>query len=190
MVEIILGSQSPRRKQLLELADLKCEVLVAAIDETPPSVIEAVDVPEYLAWEKAKAIQEKFPDLVKGKAIVTSDTIVYCEGMILGKPKDRLDAVHMLESLSGRIHEVITGVAIIYEGQEVIFKESVKVHFNELTADEIAYYVDTYQPYDKAGAYAIQEWIGAIGISKIEGDYYSVMGLPIQRVRKELLRLV
>lgn len=189
MVEIVLGSQSPRRKQLLELADIQCEVLIADIDETPPSVIEPIDVPEYLAWQKAKAIQERYPNEVKGKAIVASDTIVYCDGLILGKPKDELEAVHMLEQLSGKVHEVITGVAIVYGTEEIIFKESVKVTFNELSAEEIQYYVQRYQPFDKAGAYAIQEWIGAIGISKIEGDYYSVMGLPIQRVRKELLQL-
>lgn len=183
MKQIILGSQSPRRKELLQLAGIPCSVIAADIDESIPASLAPQEAPVYLAGKKAEAILQ----LVSGTPqadgiIITSDTIVVCDDTILGKPRDAAHARSMLLSLSGKTHEVITGVGIRQSASHFSHTSVVRVTFKPLTGPEIDYYIQHYRPYDKAGSYAIQEWIGAIGITAIEGDYYSVMGLPVQWV--------
>lgn len=178
MADIILASQSPRRKQLLEAAEINFEIHVADIDETPPAGMPGSEVAEYLAKQKAAEITGKYP----GKIIIAADTIVLLNEEILGKPTSEDDAVAILQKLSGKVHEVISGVCIRKDEDVQSFSSVTEVHFNELTEEQIRHYVAKYQPYDKAGAYAIQEWIGMTGISKINGDYYNVMGLPVSKV--------
>jgi septum formation protein len=137
----------------------------------------------YISGKKAEAYKKGMAD---DEMIITADTIVYDNGKVLGKPKDRVEAVSMLKELSGHAHEVITGVSIVTKRKTVQFASTSKVYFAELTDEEIAYYVDTYQPFDKAGAYGIQEWIGYVAVTRIEGSYFNVMGLPIQRLYTEL----
>jgi septum formation protein len=187
MKQIILGSQSPRRKELMQLADIPCIVLVADIDETIPSHIAPEDAPIYLSQQKAKAILNTLaPQELSKSIVITSDTIVVCGRQIFGKPKDAMAAKEMLQQLSGTTHQVITGVSIYSDTQHYEHTASVAVTFKPLSETEITYYITNYRPYDKAGAYAIQEWIGAVGITEIKGDYYSVMGLPIQWVYSTL----
>lgn len=182
MARIILASQSPRRKQLLELAEIDFEVQVADIDETPPADIPSTGLAEYLACEKAKVIADRNPDSI----IIAADTVVLLNDEVLGKPTDDTDAISILKKLSGNTHQVISGVCIQNGTEQNNFSSVTEVHFRTLTDEEIQHYVSTYKPYDKAGAYAIQEWIGAIGIEKINGDYYNVMGLPINKVVDQL----
>lgn len=182
-IEIILASRSPRRQQLLEAAEIPFRVMTADVDETPPADLPAVRVPEFLAKKKAGAISE---DIGQGSLIIAADTLVLLKGEILGKPKDLPDACRTLEKLSGEIHDVITGVCIKAPDKEICFSVVTQVHFRKLTGQQIIYYVNQYRPFDKAGAYAIQEWIGMIGIEKIHGDYYNVMGLPIGEVVRYL----
>lgn len=181
-MKLILASQSPRRKQLLEWAEIAFDVVVANTDETFPEGLSFTEAACYIALEKARAVQKDFPD----RKIVAADTIVVCNNEILGKPKDAEEAKAMLKKLSGNTHEVVTGVALLKNGKEEVFADSTEVSFNELTDDQIAFYVDKYQPFDKAGAYAIQEWIGVVGIRSIKGDFYNVMGLPVNRLVKIL----
>jgi septum formation protein len=153
-------------------------------DEIFPDDMPAEDVPVYLSIQKASPYLQ---ELDKDDAIViTADTIVCCDHHILGKPADRQEAVDMLQMLSGREHEVITGVALTSAQKQQTFTVSTKVFFKELTLDEIHFYIDNYKPFDKAGAYGIQEWIGMIGIERIEGSYFNVVGLPVQRLYTEL----
>ena len=180
--KLLLASQSPRRKQLLELAALPFDVFAAETDESYPSGLVSVEVPLYIAGQKARTVQEKFPD----RCILAADTLVILEDQIVGKPLGREDAIHILNSLSGHTHTVITGVVITEQQQICRFSESTEETFHSLKQEEIIYYVDQYQPWDKAGAYAIQEWIGAVAIQKIAGCFYNVMGLPISRVYQEL----
>ena len=182
---IILGSQSPRRKELFAGLNLPFRVEVREIDENFPTEMSAFEVPEYLAIQKAipfKAIIEK------NDLLITSDTIVLIDNQILGKPFDYKHAFEMLQLLSGRKHLVITGVCITTIDKQVTFSDRTDVFFKSLSADEIDYYLTHYQPYDKAGSYGVQEWIGYIAIEKIEGSYFNVMGLPIQRLYEELLK--
>lgn len=185
MAKIILASQSPRRKQLLEQAEITFEIQVADIDETPPTHIPPAQVAQYLAEQKATVISKNNPDAV----VIAADTIVLLNDEILGKPVDEADAINILRKLSGNTHLVISGVCIEQGGKQHSFSSVTKVHFKELTDEQIQHYVSTYKPYDKAGAYAIQEWIGMIGIEKIDGDYYNVMGLPVNRVVAVLQQL-
>lgn len=182
MDRIILASQSPRRKQLMEAAEIAFEIVIADVDETNPPGMPGEQVPEHLAKKKAAAIEKEYADAI----IVAADTVVLLDGEILGKPKDATDAEYILSKLAGRIHRVVTGVCIQKGSQQHSFSITTEVHFRTLTADQIKYYVAHYKPFDKAGAYAIQEWIGMVGIEKINGDYYSVMGLPIGEVVKAL----
>lgn len=177
MKQIILGSQSPRRKELLKLANYDFEVIVADVDETIPEGMPALDAPEYLAQLKAKAVQKLSAN--NQAIIITADTLVICNQTIFGKPKDKAEAIYMLEQLSGNIHYVATGVCILNDEETYNYTSKVAVSFKQLSTEEINFYVNNYEVMDKAGAYAIQEWIGLIGIEKIEGDYYSVMGLPV-----------
>lgn len=181
MKKIILASQSPRRKLLLEWAEISFEIRVKETDETYPPGLSIPEVPIHIARNKAAAI-----DAHPEEIILAADTIVVLAGDIIGKPADRDHAVEILKRLSGKTHEVITGVVIKRGGEEVCFSDVTRVSFHELSMDEIGFYVDKYKPYDKAGAYAIQEWIGVTGIKTIEGDFYNVMGLPVSRVVKTL----
>lgn len=188
MNKLVLASGSPRRKMLLEWAELKFDVLVKETEEVFPEGMSIGEVPVYIASNKARAVQES--DLFRryeNKAVVlAADTIVVLDAQVLGKPADREEAIRMLCDLSGRDHEVITGVVIRNNMQEISFSDRTRVWFHELNRAQVEYYVDKYQPFDKAGAYAIQEWIGVVGIRKIEGDFYNVMGLPVSRVLKAL----
>lgn len=175
MHKIILASGSPRRKQLLELAHIDFEVISADVDETPPAGMKAEEVPAHLAHKKAIAVEAANPQ----RTIIAADTIVLLDDDILGKPKDLEEAKKILARLSDRMHTVITGVCILKNGKQNIFSAATQVYFRQLSTDQIKFYVDQYSPLDKAGAYAIQEYIGIVGIEKINGDYYNVMGLPV-----------
>ena len=179
MEKIILASGSPRRKQLLEWAEILFDVLVSNTDETYPAQMSFEETAVYIARNKALAVQHLNTEKL---AVLAADTIVVCNEKIIGKPKDREDAINILKELSGNTHRVITGVAILKNEEEQSFADITTVVFHELTQAQIEFYVDKYQPYDKAGAYAIQEWIGVVGIKKVEGDFYNVMGLPVSRV--------
>lgn len=187
MSSIILASQSPRRKMLLEWAEIPFEVMVADIEETYPAELSKQLVPEYIASNKALAIKDKCSH--RDPCIIAADTIVLLNDEILGKPKDVEDAVKSLKKLSGNVHEVITGVAIYYDGVMHQFSQTTKVQFHPLTNEQIEFYVDRYKPFDKAGAYAIQEWIGVIGIESIQGDFYNVMGLPVSTLVQKIKQL-
>ncbi len=181
----ILASQSPRRKQLLEWADLQFDIIVSAAEEDFPTDMEVQDVPVHIAKNKALAVQAKIKNESPahiGKWIIAADTIVVLENEIIGKPINKADAVAILQKLSGKTHRVITGVYLINGAESQFFSETTLVHFHPLTDEQIHYYIDHYQPYDKAGAYGIQDWIGVIGIKGIEGDFYNVMGLPVSRL--------
>jgi len=181
---LILASQSPRRKQLLEWAEIKFEVMVANTDETYPIGLAIEEVPVFIAREKAKAIANKLEN--NTKKILAADTIVVINNEIIGKPQSREQAIEFLQKLSGNQHQVITGVVILDREKETAFADITTVTFHSLTTEQIEYYVDEYKPYDKAGAYAIQEWIGVVGIKSINGDFYNVMGLPVSRVAQAL----
>jgi septum formation protein len=188
---IILASQSPRRKQLLEWAEIPFEVMVQPTAETWPAGMPVPEVPVYIAREKALALRQKNNSLYDhNKIIIAADTVVVLNNTIIGKPHDRDDALDILSRLSGNKHQVITGVVLLKGEQEIAFSDTTDVWFHELTPEQIAFYVDKYQPYDKAGAYAIQEWIGVVGIKSIQGDFYNVMGLPVSRVVTELGKLM
>jgi len=179
MQKIILASQSPRRKQLLEWAEVPFEIIVKETDESYPADLSIENIAVYIAKNKALAIKM---EVHKTIPILAADTIVVLNGRIIGKPKDREDAINILQSLSGKEHEVITGVVILHNEKEVAFAETTEVQFHDLSLSQIEFYIDNYKPYDKAGAYAIQEWIGVVGIKNINGDFYNVMGLPVSRV--------
>jgi septum formation protein len=178
--KIILASQSPRRKQLLEWAEVPFCIIVADIEETFPENLPVEEVPVYIARNKAKAVAER--DGNSQAVILAADTVVVLGNQIIGKPTSRAHAIDILLSLSGQTHRVITGVVLLKEGKETAFADITAVTFHTLTPQQVEYYVDAYQPFDKAGAYAIQEWIGVIGIKRIEGDFYNVMGLPVSRI--------
>ena len=179
MQKIILASQSPRRKQLLEWAEVPFEILVKETDESYPADLSIDEIAVHIARNKALAvIQSNAINL----PVLAADTIVVLNNKLIGKPKDREDAINILSALSGNIHHVITGVVILNADEEIAFAETTEVHFHPLTAAQISFYVDNYKPYDKAGAYAIQEWIGVVGIKSVKGDFYNVMGLPVSRV--------
>jgi len=186
MKKIILASGSPRRKQLLEWAEVPFEIVVNETSETFPAGLKVEEVAIYIARQKALAVQ---PVVGKDSIILAADTIVVLNERIIGKPKNREDAIDILSDLSGHRHRVITGVVIVLDKKEISFSDSTDVYFHELSAEQIGFYVDKYKPFDKAGAYAIQEWIGVVGIKSVEGDFYNVMGLPVSRVVKELEKI-
>ena len=187
MSRIILASQSPRRKQLLEWAEIPFEVKVSETDETFPPELAPEEIAVHIARNKAIAVQESCE---QDDIIIAADTIVVLNDNIIGKPVHREDAVSMLLALSGEEHRVITGVVIRKGEKESAFADVTEVQFYDLTEKEIEFYVDQYKPYDKAGAYAIQEWIGVIGIRSISGDFYNVMGLPVSKVVRELRKFI
>lgn len=182
--KVILASNSPRRKELLAGLGVDYEVrTLPDVDESYPDTLKGADIPLFIAKEKADA----YLDMMKpGELMITADTIVWLDGKVLGKPKDREDAMRMLRAMSGRTHEVFTGVCITTTEWQRSFTAQTEVRFAELSEEEITYYVDTYKPMDKAGAYGVQEWIGFIGVENISGSYYNIMGLPVQRLYKEL----
>jgi septum formation protein len=183
MDRIVLASGSPRRKQLLEWAEIPFDVIISDADELVPDNMPVTEVPVFLASQKAALVRKK---LQKNRIILAADTVVLLDQQLLGKPADAADAVRMLRLLSGRTHQVITGVSLTDASREVLFAETTDVRFHSLSIQEIQHYVDNYRPYDKAGAYAIQEWIGVTSIHSIQGDFYNVMGLPVSRVLQEL----
>jgi len=183
---IILASQSPRRKQLLEWAEVPFKIVVQPTDESYPFGLSFEAIAIHIARNKALAVQKNHQFTIP---VLAADTIVVLEDRVIGKPIDRADAIAILSALSGKIHRVITGVVILYNKKEVAFADSTEVAFHNLTEEQIIFYVDKYQPYDKAGAYAIQEWIGVVGIKSVSGDFYNVMGLPVSRVVQELVKL-
>jgi septum formation protein len=183
MNPIVLASGSPRRKQLLEWAEISFEVLVSNTEEDFPPHLPIAEVPIHIARNKALAVQQQ---LSTDRVVLAADTIVVLGDHILGKPVHREEAISMLLALQGSRHEVITGV-VIRKGQlEHAFSDSTIVDFHSLSEAEIEHYVDRYKPFDKAGAYAIQEWIGVVGIRAVQGDFYNVMGLPVSRVVRAL----
>jgi septum formation protein len=193
MESIVLASGSPRRRQLLEWAEIDFEVIVRHTDESYPEGLEIGQVPVYIARNKALAVKKELEDVGKrpvARVILAADTVVVLGGEIIGKPRDREDAIGILMRLAGRQHEVITGVVILRGDEEISFYDMTEVWFHPLNFSQIEAYVDKYQPYDKAGAYAIQEWIGVVGIQSIRGDFYNVMGLPVSRVYRELSQLL
>ena len=185
-MKLILCSNSPRRKELLEGLDIPFEVRIKkGIEESRPVGLTPVETAKSIAKGKAEAYEPENDDEV----ILTADTIVVCDDVILGKPDDEADACRMLRLLSGRSHQVITGVALKSRNASRVFAVTSEVTFKTLTEDEISYYVEHYRPFDKAGAYGIQEWIGYIGVTRLEGSYFNVMGLPVQRIYEELKTL-
>lgn len=176
---IVLASSSPRRKQLLEWAEVPFEVIVKPTDETFPPALDNDDAVIHIALKKALAVKE---EVAPGRTIIAADTVVVLNNEIIGKPADEADAVHILTRLQGAAHQVITGVAVIKGDKQILFADVTEVLFHSLSDEQIRFYVQKYKPYDKAGAYAIQEWIGVTGIKSIKGDFYNVMGLPVSRV--------
>ena len=184
---IILASNSPRRRELLSGLGLNYEVkLIKDVDESYPSHLNGSEIPEFISRIKAAAYR---PFMKENDLIITADTIVYANNKVLGKPKNREDAVKMLKTLSGQTHQVMTGMTITTHKFQKSFVSTSDVTFDNLTDEEINFYIDNYKPYDKAGAYGIQEWIGYIGVSGIRGSYFNVMGLPIQKLYRELCKI-
>ena len=185
--QIVLASNSPRRRELLAGLGFPFEVRVLeGIDESYPQDLPVSEVALYIAGKKAEAYRQAITD---NELIITADTVVIVGDEILGKPVDEADAVRMLRELSGRTHQVTTGVCLLSSEQESRFAVTTDVTFKNLTNEEIQYYVTHYKPFDKAGAYGIQEWIGYIGVTGLHGSYYNVMGLPVQRIYSELQRM-
>lgn len=186
--DIILASKSPRRQHLLKETGIKFRVINhRELDESYPGELKAEEIPVYLARSKAH-----YYDTYIGSTtlLITADTIVWLENEVIGKPVDREDAMNMLLKLSGKMHEVFTGVCIKSIERETVFNACSRVFFRKITEEEILYYVERFKPYDKAGAYGVQEWIGYVGVERIEGSYFNVMGLPVQQLYVELLKFV
>lgn len=181
---IILASNSPRRRELLSGLGLDYEVrTLPGIDESYPSTLQGEEIPVYISSKKASAYLDA---LKENELLITADTIVWLDGRVLGKPSDEEEACQMLHDLSGKTHQVITGVTLATTSFQKSFASVSQVTFATLTEEEINYYVTHYHPMDKAGSYGVQEWIGFIGVERIEGSYFNVMGLPVQRLYREL----
>jgi septum formation protein len=191
MPRFILASQSPRRQDLLNTVGLDFDVVVSSSDESYPETMPIQEVPAFIAKNKAIAVANILADksLAENSCIIAADTVVVLNNLVMGKPLDRNDAISSLTKLSGNTHEVITGVCLYYQNEFIIFSETTKVKFHKLTEQQIMYYVDHYKPYDKAGGYAIQEWIGLVGIDNIQGDFYNVMGLPVSKLMQKIKQL-
>ena len=181
---IILASNSPRRKELLAGIDVNFDVrVIRDIDESYPASIPTKDIAEYISRKKATVYRQQ---MASDELIITADTIVVLDSEVMGKPHDEADASRMLHELSGRTHQVITGVTLTTTDRQQSFSVETDVTFKSLTDEEINYYVERYKPFDKAGAYGIQEWIGHIGVTALKGSYFNVMGLPVQRIYEAL----
>ena len=185
--KIILASRSPRRQQLLLELGLKFDVVIKEYKEIYPEGLSGEEIARYVAHEKAACFKN---DLSDNEIVITADTIVWCNNKVLGKPLNHKDAERILNEISGNTHEVITGVSLLSRSKELTFSDSTKVTFEPMTSKEISYYIDKYKPYDKAGAYGIQEWIGIIACSHIDGSYFNVVGLPVQKLYKELIKFI
>jgi septum formation protein len=184
---IILASRSPRRQQMLHELGLTFEVVIREYPETFPPGLDGNSIAEYISREKAVSFRD---ELSEKDIVIAADTVVWCNNKLLGKPNDYADAAFMLGEISGRTHEVITGVTLLSVRKEITFSVSSKVTFDPLTGDEIDFYISNYKPYDKAGAYGIQEWIGLVACSSIEGSYFNVVGLPVRTLYKELQKFI
>lgn len=182
---IILASKSPRRQELLKLMDIDFRVVLKEVDESYPGYLKPEEVAVYIAEKKAQA----FDETIQNEIVITADTIVVVDDNILGKPASADDAVEMLQTLSGRMHQVITGVCLLYKHGYHTFYDVSEVFFSPLADDDIREYVDKYKPFDKAGSYGIQERIGLIGIERINGSYTNVVGLPTEKLYRELIKL-
>ena len=182
---IILASGSPRRQELFKELGLDFSIQVKAIEEIYPSTLKQEEITNYLAELKAAA----FYELAENDIVITSDTIVWLNNKAIEKPKDKQQAIEMLQELSGTGHKVITSICIKTVASQKVFHDETMVYFKPLSMEEITYYVENYKPFDKAGAYGIQEWIGFIGVTKIEGSYFNVMGLPVHKLYEELIKL-
>ena len=185
--KIILASRSPRRQQLLLELGLRFDIVVKEYMEVYPEGLNGEEIARYVAHTKAASFINEISDF---EIVIAADTIVWCNNQALGKPVNHADAIRILKTISGNTHEVITGVSLLSRKKELTFSESTKVTFEALTLDEIKYYIDEFKPYDKAGAYGIQEWIGIIACSHIDGSYFNVVGLPVQRLYKELQKFI
>lgn len=183
--KITLASGSPRRKQMLDDLGLAFNVKKTNTDESYPKNLDVNKVAEYLSIKKATFFNENISD---NELVITADTVVVIDDVILGKPLNKQEATAMLNYLSGREHKVISGVCLLTKNKRQSFSSTTKVFFKELSEKEINYYIDKFQPYDKAGSYGIQEWIGLIGVERIEGSYFNVVGLPVQRLYTELMK--
>ncbi len=184
---IILASRSPRRQELLKELGVGFDIVIRDFEETFPGGLNGEEIARYVSHSKAASFREEMAD---NEIVITADTIVWCNNQVLGKPVDKQDAIRILKEISGNTHEVITGVSLFSKDKEVTFSVSTKVTFEELSDVDINYYIDKYKPYDKAGAYGIQEWIGIIACSRIEGSYFNVVGLPVQRLYKEIQNFI
>jgi septum formation protein len=184
---IILASRSPRRQQLLRELGYDFSILEVDFDETFPEELSGEEVAAYIARKKALFLKDR---LKSDEIIITADTVVWCNGHVLGKPVNTAETISMLKEISGKVHEVITGVSIISLMREVTFTDVTRVTFEEMTDEEIEHYAIKFNPVDKAGAYGIQEWIGLIACSRIEGSYFNVVGLPVHRLYAELKKMV
>lgn len=184
---IILASRSPRRQQLLQELGIKFEVVVRDYDESYPEELKGKEIAEFLSGEKARHYLAEIND---NEIIITADTIVWCNDKVLGKPADAEEAKNMIRELSGNVHDVITGVTLLSNKKEKTFTDLTRVTFEEMSREEISYYVENFKPFDKAGAYGIQEWIGITACSRIEGSYFNVVGLPVQKLYKELKEFI
>jgi len=185
-INIILASKSLRRQMLLKELGVDFKIIVKEVDEIYPSKLQKEEIPLFLSKLKASV----FNNINKNDIIITSDTIVCIKDKVLGKPVDYNDAVAMLNNLSGNKHTVYTGVCIKSATKQIVFSDKTDVYFKKLNNSEIKYYIETYKPYDKAGAYGIQEWIGYVAIDKIEGSYFNVMGLPVHKLYSELYKFL
>lgn len=182
---IILASASPRRQTFFKQLDVPFTIQIKEVEEIYPEYLKAADITDYLADLKSKA----FTDLKGNDLLITSDTIVWFEGKAIGKPTDKEDAFLMLKSMSGKSHEVYTSVSIKNKSFQHVFNDKTTVEFEKISDEEILYYLENYKPFDKAGSYGIQDWIGLIGVKKIEGSYFNVMGLPVHKLYKELIKI-
>lgn len=179
---IVLASKSPRRHELLRSVGLPFRVIVREVIETYPDELKGEEIARYLSNLKAEALE----DLSHDHLVITADTIVWQNNRVLGKPADRNDAIKIISSLAGNMHEVITGVCLFHQGNKIIFTETTRVFFSPISQERIEWYVDHFSIMDKAGAYGVQDWIGLAGVSRIEGDFYNVMGLPVNLLVREL----
>jgi nucleoside triphosphate pyrophosphatase len=184
---IILGSRSPRREQLLRELGLRFEVVTKNWDEEYPHCLKAEEIALHVATQKSEVFR---PEIKDNEIVITADTIVWCNGRVLDKPTDPLDARRIIREISGNTHQVITAVCLLSGRKKVSFFSSTKVTFEKLSEEEIDYYISNFNPYDKAGAYGIQEWIGIAACSRIEGSYFNVMGLPVHQVFQELRKFI
>jgi septum formation protein len=184
---IILASRSPRREQLLRETGLKFDIVIKEYPETFPEGLDGKAIAEHISHQKAFMFKGELSD---NEIVITADTIVWCNNRVMGKPKDYDDAFNILKEISGNTHEVITGVTLLSSAKEKTFSVSTRVTFDDITDEEIRYYIEEFSPYDKAGAYGIQEWIGLVACTDIAGSYFNVVGLPVQTLYKELQRFI